>query len=167
MITYIIVSVVFIAISIIFFQIVLKDRRHKAKQLRMAKAYDRMVRQFKLAVEYSDFLCYRFIGLDRKNKKLLLIDYCRREKQELCIPLLEIGETRVIPAKDENQIIKAVLLELRNKRSHQVIRFSFYDREYDPVVELPSLQEKAIRWMTRIDIHKHAGPINFGAEFIL
>lgn len=113
MVTYIVASIVIIAFSAIGIKALLKEQKHKQKQLRMAEAYDRLARQFKLAVDYSEFLCYRFIGLDRKNRKLILIDHSGNEKQEQCICLHEIGESKIIHAKDEDLNIKSVLLELR------------------------------------------------------
>ena len=165
--TYLIISLLLIEFSAIGIKGFIKERRYKQKQLRIAKTYERLVQQFKLAVEYSEFLCHRYIGLDRKNRKLILIDHSGDEKQEQCISLYEIGESKIIHAKDESQNTKTILLELRNKRSNKPVWFCFYNKDYDPVVELPSLSKKAIHWKTRVDIHKHRGSVNFGTEYVL
>jgi hypothetical protein len=167
MVTYIVISLVIIAFSAMGIKGWIKEKRHKRKQLGIAEAYDRLVRQFKLATDYSEFLCYRYIGLDRKNRKLVLIDHCGEEKQEQCICLYEVGESRIIHAKDEDQNTKSILLELRNKRNNKTVRFCFYNRAHDPLVELPSLSRKAIHWKTRVDIHKHRGNVSIEAEYVL
>lgn len=167
MVTYIMISILIMAFSVIGIKALIKKKRHKRKQLRMAEAYDRFVRQFKLAVDYSEFLYCRYIGLDRRNKKLILIDHSGDEKQEQCICLNEVGESKIIHAKDEDQNIKSVLLELRNKRNNKPVRFCFYSKDHDPLLELPSLSRKAIHWKTKVDIHKHRGNVSFEAEYVL
>lgn len=167
MMTYIVISILIIGFAAIGIKALIKEQKHKRKQLGIAEAYDRFVRHFKLAVDYSEFLSYRYIGLDRKNRKLVLIDHSGNEKQEQCICLYEVGESKIIHARDEDQNIKSVLLELRNKRDNKPVRFCFYDRDYDPVVELPSLSKKAIHWKTKVDVHKHRGSVSFEAEYVL
>jgi hypothetical protein len=167
MLTYLVILILIVAFSAIGIRALIKERIHKRKQLRMAEAYDRFVRQFKLAVDYSEFLCYRYIGLDRKNKKLILIDHSGYEKQEQCVCLHEVGESKIIHTKDEDQSIKSVLLELRNKRNNKPVQFCFYNKDHDPLVELPSLSRKAIHWKTKVDIHKHRGNVSFEAEYVL
>ncbi len=167
MITYIICSAVIVLFSFVTIKAVVKERRYKKKQLTIAKAYDRIIRECKLAVEYSEFLCYRYIGLDRRNKKLVLIDHSGDEKQELCIPLPEIEDSRILHIKDETQKIKAVVLELRNKRNNKAIRFCFYDKEHDPEIEMLTLSRKAIHWKTKVDIYKHPGSVSLEAEYVL
>lgn len=167
MITYIVISIIIIAFAAIGVKALIKEKKHKRKQLRMAEVYERFVREFKLAVDYSEFLSARYIGLDRKNRKLVLIDHSGEEKQEQCICLHEVSESKIIHAKDEDQTIKTVLLELRNKRTNKPVRFCFYNREHDSAVELPSLSRKAIHWKTKVDIHKHRGNVSFEAEYVL
>lgn len=167
MITYIIISVLSIAFSATGIMALIKGKRHKRKQLQMAEAYDGFVKRFKLAIDYSEFLCYRYIGLDRRNKKLILIDHSGDQKQEQCICLREVGESKIIHTKDEDQNTKSVSLELRNKRSNKPIRFCFFSKDHDPLVELPSLSKKAIHWKTKVDIHKHRGNASLEAEYVL
>lgn len=145
----------------------IKEKRRKEKQLRIAEAYERIVRQCKLAVEYSEFLCNRYIGLDRRNKKLVLIDHCGNEKQEQCISLHEIGESKIIHLSDESKNIRCISLELIHKRNNKPVRFCFFHKDYDAAIELPSLKRKAIQWKTKVDIHKHRGIAGPEAEYVL
>jgi len=167
MITYLIGALLISLLSIMVIKTMVKQRRHKKKHSDIAKAYDRLTREFKLAVEYSDFINYRYIGLDRRNKKLIIINHCGDQKEELCVPLSEIGDSKIIRETDESQYIKTILLEFRNKRNNQPVRFCFYNRKVDPVLELPSLSRKAIHWKTKVDIHKHPGSVSLEAEYVL
>jgi hypothetical protein len=167
MITYIVCITLVITLSVITAKISVKERRHRNKQASIAKAYDRLVKHFKLAVEYSEFMNYRYIGLDRRNKKLLLIDHCYHQKQEECFSLSEIRDSKIIYTKDESQITKMILLEFRSKRNNKPVRFCFYNKKFDPVIELLSLTKKAIHWKTRVDIYKHPGSVNREAEYVL
>lgn len=167
MIAYIICSCLLLILCAFGAKAVLKQTRHKKKQLAIAISYDRIIRESKLSIEYSDFLCYRYIGMDKRNRKLVLIDHCNGEKQELCIPILEIGDSKIIQVKDQSQGIAAILLELRNKRNNKPVRFCFYDKQFDPLVELPSRSRKAIHWKTRVDLHKHPGNVSLEADYVL
>jgi len=167
MLTYIICVLVIAALLSIGIKAMIKERKHKRKQLGLARVYDRLTKEHKLAVDYSEFLNYRYIGLDRKNKKLLLIDHRSDEPQESCIALAEIGESKIVHTKDEQQCTKTIWLELRNKRNNKPVRFCFFNREHDPVFELPSLSRKAINWKTKVDIHKHPGNVRREAEYVL
>jgi hypothetical protein len=167
MMTYLAISILIIAFSGIGIKGVIKDWKHKRRQLRIAKSYEGLVRQFKLAVDDSEFLSDKYIGLDRRNRKLILIDHSGYEKQEHCICLYKVGECKVIHEKDESENIKAVWLHLRNKRNNKLVRFCFYDKDSDAVVELPSRSRKAIDWKTKVDIHKHPGNVRVEAEYVL
>lgn len=167
MITLIVGSALILILSALGIRSVIKERRHKKRQLAIANTYDRFVRESKLAIEHAEFLSYRYIGLDKRNRKLLLIDHCGREKQELCIPLLEIGESKIIHVKDTTHGIKTILLELRNRCSNKPVQFCFFDKEHDPIIELPTLARKAINWKTKVDIHKRPGSVSREAEYVL
>lgn len=167
MITYLIGSFVISILSTIVIRKIVKERRHKNKYSGIAKAYDRLTREFKLAVEYSEFINYRYIGLDRRNKKLIIINHCSDQKEELCFPLSEIGDSKIIRETDQSQYIKTILLEFRNKRNNQPVRFCFYNRKVDPLVKLPSLSKKAIHWKTKVDIHKRPGSVSLEGEYVL
>jgi hypothetical protein len=167
MITYLIGTLLITILSIIVIKKIVKERKHKRKHSDVAKAYDRLTRENKLAVEYSEVINYRYIGLDRRNKKLVIINHCSDQKEELCVPLSQIGDSKIIRETDDSQLIKKILLEFRNKRNNQPVRFCFYNRNVDKPGELPSLSKKAIHWKTKVDIHKHPGNVSLEAEYVL
>jgi len=68
-------------------RIFVKEKKQKKKQRQLGLAYDRLVKQVKFSVEHSELLNGKLIALDRKNKKLLLIDHNLIEKQEECLSL--------------------------------------------------------------------------------
>jgi hypothetical protein len=167
MIAYIVIPVFLLVICAMAGRSLVQNSRKKRKQMAVASTCDRFMRMSRLAIEDADFFNYRYIGLDRRNKKLLLIDHCNREKQELCIPLPEIGESKIIYVKEDEQGINHILLELRNKRTDQRVQFCFFNKEKDPLTELSMLARKAVNWKTRIDIHKHPGNGCAGSEYVL
>ena len=167
MITYLILILVGVAITAASAGAFFKGKRHKQKQLRIANSYKRFITQFKLAIDYSEFLNYRFIGLDRKNRELILIDHCGNKIQEECISLYEIGESKIIQAKDESLNTKSIILELKNRLNDHCVQFCFYDSDHDLKVEMPSLFRKAIQWKSKVDLHKHRGNIYMESQYIL
>lgn len=150
---YFFVSVTTIPIVLIIIFLFSKNRRQKQKQLRMAQAYERLVKQWKLAVDYSEFLPMRYIGLDRKNRKLVLIDHTNKSVQEQCICLSTVLETRIIHTEDGSQGTGNIWLELYTRNNDKPLRFCFFVKEHDPIVEMPAISRKAHNWKTRLDMH--------------
>jgi hypothetical protein len=149
-------------------RIFIKEERQKKQRRQLGLAYDRLVKQVKFFIEHSELLNGKIITLDRKNKKLLLIDHNQTEKQEECLSLLGVETCKIIEVKDEaDGCISKIFLELNHKRSNKITRFSFYDDSYDLITELPALARKARSWKHRINLHKYPGRVNFELEYVL
>lgn len=164
MITYILGAVIILLLCLAVIIPAIKQKRRKKKIQSLTSACQRLVKEGRLAIEYSEYIGYRFIGMDRRNRKLLLIDHSNEHRQELCIPLLQIGDSRVVTEEDGSTGLKAVFLELKNKWNNKILRFCFYDRKEDSEWLLPSLCKKAIYWKTRVDNYKWVGS---GVESLL
>lgn len=167
MITYVMVAIAVLFLSIIVILMAMKNKKHGRRQRSIAIAYDRMIREHKLAVDYSEFLCCRFIGLDRRNRKLVIIDHSGTNKQEVCISLPEIGESRIVRVNNGTKGIKSIFLELKNKRNNKLAQFCFYNQQHDDVNELTSLSRKSIHWKTKVDIYKYPGNVYLETEYVL
>lgn len=148
-------------------KVFIKERKRRQKQLRLEEAFERLVYQHKLAVEYSEFFDNRYIGLDRKNRKLALIDHSGKEKREQCISLFQIEESRIVHVKDDSGNITSVLLELRRKHSNELLQFCFYNSVSDRVRQLVPLSRKTIQWKNKIDLYRRRGSVNYEAEYVL
>jgi hypothetical protein len=147
---------------------IIKEKRKKRRQLSLAMSYDMLVSVNKLSIEYIDILENKVIAIDRKNKKLVLIDHTEENKQELCISLLQVDSSSIIEERDEqDKCIKKVFLELKLKRCHIYHRFCFYDDRKDPVTELPSLLRRATHWRDRVQVHRFPGTVSIEQEYVL
>ncbi|MFL5740204.1 MAG: hypothetical protein ACJ75B_08300 [Flavisolibacter sp.] len=145
-----------------------KAKKKKKKHLQLCLAYDRLVKQVRFVVQHSELLKSKIIALDRRNKKLLIIDRNHREKQEECISLLGIENCRVIEIKySSNSCIKKIFLELKSKWNNKITRFCFYDDSYDLITELPALAKSAKLWKHRIDLHKYPGSVGLQLDYVL
>ena len=148
--------------------VIVKKRSEGKRQMRVSLAYYRMVKKAKLAVENSELLKGRVIGLDRKNKKLLLIDHNKLKKQEQCIALTEIASCEVHEVKDQsNNSIKEIYLEFKPKTNNKHYRFCFFDESKDTKTDLPFLKKQALSWKNRIDVHKYPSTVNRAFEYVL
>lgn len=165
MLSYIAGGIIIILVCLTVVYPALKKRKRKKKIENLTKACQRLVAESRLAIEYSEYIGYRFIGMDRRNRKLILVDHSNEPRQEICIPLLQIGDSKVITEKDDGTRLRAVFLELKNKWNHKTLRFPFYDSREDSEWLLPTLCKKAIHWKTRVDIHKRSGSV--GVEGLL
>jgi hypothetical protein len=145
-----------------------KEKLKKDKQRKLGLAYDHLVRQTRFSIHHSEVLNGKLIAMDRRNKKLLVIDHNRINKQEECISLLAIENSRVTEEKDGlNPSIKKIFLELKCKWNNKIFRFCFYDDSYDSITELPSLVRKAKFWKQRIDLHKYPGSVGLQLDYVL
>lgn len=166
--SYILIVVVVAFILLVFTRKVFQAGRRRKKQRELAMAYDRLVKEHKLFPEHRDVLESKIIGLDKRNKKLVLIDHRKKEKQELCISLSDLAAAGVIEVTDdEKNGIKKVFLELKHKKNNMRTRFCFYDNDQDELSELKSLMRRAQHWKSRIDFYKFPGSISTALEYVL
>jgi len=129
-----------------------KLQRHKKSKLALAKAYDRLVREHKLSIEQAEMMGRKVIALDRKNKKLLLIDYSEDLRQEACIFLPAIESCRILKlGESPGTCIQKIVLELKYKALDKPESFCFYDEALNNATELTSLSRRAMHWRDRID----------------
>ncbi|MFL5788980.1 MAG: hypothetical protein ACJ748_13055 [Flavisolibacter sp.] len=148
---------------------ILEKRKIRKKELGIVNTYDRLVREYKLIIEQYDTINHKLIGLDRKNKKLLIIDHSDNNRQEVCVPLLQISNCKIVQVRNEaERCIKSIYLELLNKRNPtDKVRLSFYDEEQDKLRELPALARKALHWKNTVDVHKYPGNIYIESGYLL
>lgn len=145
-----------------------KQKIKKKKQQELALAYDRFIKKTRFSIHHSELLNGKLIALDRRNKKLLVIDHNRIKKQEECISLLGIESCRIIEVKQNPELnIRKIILELKYRWNNKIIRFCFYDDSYDLITELSCLARRARSWKDRIDLHKYPGSVGLQLEYIL
>lgn len=144
-----------------------KDIRQKRRRLKLADTYHRFVLQNRFIVDHSEVIGNRLMALDRKNKKLIVIDYNGKESKELCIPLLSVSATRIVEEKNEQGLIERIMLELKLKISHVVYSICFFDHAHDPIGGLRHMARKAQHWKNRVDVNKYPGSVNVGTEYVL
>jgi hypothetical protein len=149
-------------------RIILKEKTQNKKQRQLGLAYDRLIKKGKFSVEHSELLNGKLIALDRKNKKLLIIDHNQIEKQEECLSLLGVESCKIIEVKHAaDACIKKIFIELNYKQNNKITRFYFFDDSYDLITELPTLARKAKFWKHRINLHKYPGRVNLELEYVL
>lgn len=146
----------------------IKDKHKKRKQLSLTIAYDKLVTENKLSIEYIDVLKDKVIAIDKKNKKLVLINHSMETRQELCIPLQQVASSRIIEERDhQDQCIQKIYLELKLRKHYIHHLFCFYDGSKDSVIDLPSLSRKALHWSNRVNIHKSTGNASIKQRIVI
>ena len=143
------------------------ERQRKNRQVALANAYQNLVVQYRLLVDHYEIIGNRVLAFDRKNKTLLAIDHSRDLKQETCIPLLSIAETRIVEERNREGHVEQIFLQLKHRWSDLLYRICFFDHSCDDNVELPASARRASVWKNKIDNHKYPGPILSGQEFVL
>jgi uncharacterized protein YpmB len=155
-------------VAAIIIRMLYKKSKENKKQKDLAKTYDRLVRENKLSIEETHVSNNRLIGLDRKNKKLLLIDHNTNIKQEQCVALDHLDSCEIIREKDEaKKCTIRFFLELKYKRSNGKLKFIFFDESEDKIVEKPSLTKRAEYWRRKINLYMKRDKINRTFEYVI
>jgi hypothetical protein len=145
-----------------------KKRKENKKQRDLAGAYDRLVRENKLSIEETHVSNNRVIGLDRKNKKLLLIDHTAYIKQEQCVSLDQLDSCEITREKDEaKKCTIRFFLELNYKRNKGKLKFIFFDESEDNIIEKPSLMKRAEYWKRKINLYMKRDKIRTTFEYVI
>jgi hypothetical protein len=138
----------------------------KKRKMVLGLAFDRLVKKLRFSIQHSELMNGKIIALDRRSKKLLLIDHNQPEKQEECLSLLWIQSCRVIEIKGADSCTRKILLELKHKWNNKMSHFCFYDDAFDSIGNLPTLTKRAKFWKHRIDLHKYPGNVNLELEYV-
>lgn len=126
------------------------------------KALKKIIRENKFLMYYKDDFHKKLIGLDRKNNKLLLLDFNKNKKLLFCLGIKDIKKCSLIQMKDNSNVLKNVFLEITSRDNGTPIKFSFYDKESDDKNERTCLVLKARDWNERINFHKNYWWLNSG-----
>jgi hypothetical protein len=168
MIIYILVIVVLLYPAVYGTRHFLIQKQRSQTEKQLMETYAEQMVKHKLSVEYVDRIGNRIVALDRKNKKLLVVDQNVQEgEKEVCLPLLTVGDTKIIHKKNSDGGIRKILVELKNKRVGNRMHICFFDERTDRLKDLPSFARKAFFWKSRIDVNKYPGHVYPGHEFVL
>lgn len=164
----IILAILFLIIMAITTPELIKRSRKRKKQLALAKSYERLVLKNKLSVEETLVFNNRVIGLDRRNRKLVLIDHHKEVMMEQCVALDQLESCDLVRQKDEaKKCTTGFFIEFKYKRKDGALKFMFFDETKDKILEKPGLIKKAQYWKRKIDMHRMEGRISSGFEFVL
>ena len=141
--------------------------RKRKRHLTLARAFERYLKTHKLSIEETDYFDNKAIGLDKKNKRLLLIDHSSRIKEAYCICLQKLHICEVKKIKDPaSQSVSKIVMEFLD-RDNKLHAFTFYDRTYNKRHEKPLLSTRAEYWKERINRHKSNGDKYANMEYVL
>lgn len=157
----VIISLTVLLIMILFILVLMFFQIEKQKNSRLDKILKSASKEYNLFIHYKDVLNKKFIGLDNKNKKLLLLNLNNNDQVKACVPIDEIESCSIGHLKDEQSgHTRKVFLELICKDDHERIRFCFYNESYDDVNDKPCLLLKARYWNQRINFYKNYWWVN-------
>lgn len=144
-----------------------KEGQRKKRHQALARAYEQLVLKSRVAIEHTEIIGNRVLALDKRNKKLVVIDHNEPGKQELCIPLTAIGETMILEEKNKEENTERIFLTLKQRRCNTLHKICFFDYRHDPLLDFPHLSRRALHWKTRVDIHRSSGSTALPQEFVL
>jgi len=168
MILFLSALVIFGITGYVIIRIFRKESKNSIRQLELSLAFDRMIRREKLSIEHAEWLNGRVIAIDRRNRKLVIIDHRGNEKVEECISLLEVDNCRMIETRDGGEgRLKRISIELSNRGGNAVTRFCFYIDGIEMISELPARARVARFWKQRIEMYRHPGGVPLEFEYVI
>jgi type II secretory pathway pseudopilin PulG len=144
-----------------------KEKRRKNKKLNLAGAFNTAITHYRLLIDHSETIGDRIVGLDKRNKKLLVVDHSENNKQEECIDLRTVSGTAIIEVRDEHGSIRKIYLQLNGRKNNALFKVCFFDDAVDPIVDLPGFAKRSMHWKNRVDIHKRHGYASLDQEYLL
>src|SRR5690349_854464 len=100
-----------------------KEKRRKRNEIKLARTYEQLLLRHRLAVDHSEIISERVIALDRRSQRLLFLDLNTTDKPEMCLSLTEVAAVKVVKEEAKDGSIQKVCLELRNKKKAIIHRF--------------------------------------------
>jgi hypothetical protein len=98
----------------------IEERGKKKIRLTLEKSLDWLIKENKLLPEDTEFFGRKAIGLDKKNKKLVFIDYADNVVNQFRIDLNNLAFCRVNEIRDATSgDIKEVFIELKKKNYNE------------------------------------------------
>lgn len=165
---FIILAIVLVLVLTIVGKLIYSELQEKRKQVSLAKTYERLVMKNKLSIEETYVFNNRLIGFDRQNRKLLLVDHNRTNRQEECIALSELGYCEISRVNNETKNSTAKLfIELNYKGNRGKRKFIFFDESIDKIVEKPSLAKRAEYWNRKINLHTNRDKTYPNSEYVI
>lgn len=150
----VIVALCLLAVMVLFIvKRIKKEQRSKKRKSALAIAYNRLVLQHKLSIEYHEQIGSSIIAIDHRNKKLLVIAHNEGSKQEACVSLPSVSFVAIDKEKNTEGGIQKVVLQLKQKSNDALIQFCFFDAGIDAEKHLPARIRKALYWEYRLDAY--------------
>lgn len=147
-------------VLIIGFLSILEMKRGKQVKRALEKAIGQLVTENNLGMLEIDFFLRKAIGIDRKNVKLVFVNFRDESTDKFCIDLETLFFCRVVKTWDEStEKIKKIFLEIRSKNSNEASKLVFYDRTSDNRYAKASLIRRAEYWKSKINFYRASGEL--------
>jgi hypothetical protein len=124
-----------------------------SKAAELKKAITQLSKKHNLSIDEVEIFNGKVIGLDKKDGKILLVEYVNSSLRKICISLKELESHRITKALDKIEgCISKVAMEF-NLRGRKPVYFNFYDNAKDHTSAFSFLRDKAKYWDAKIHFH--------------
>ncbi len=164
----VIIFFLLLPVLIIGFLTILENKRGKQVKRILEKAIRQLVNENNLGMLELDFFRYKAIGIDRKNMKLVFVDFQNKTTDKFCIDLKTLLFCRVVKTWDESSgKVRKIFIEIRRKNSNDVSKLAFYDRAFDNTYAKASSIRRAEYWKNKINFYRASVRFNLQFEYVL
>lgn len=164
----VIIFFLLLPVLIIGFLAFIEEKKRKQIKRALEKEISQLINENNLGMLEIDFFRRKAIGIDRKNMKLVFVDFRNKPTDKFCIDLETLFFCRVVKTCDDpSDKIKKIFLEIRNKNSEKVSKLTFYDRNSDNLYAKASLERRAEYWKNKINCYGASVKFNLQFEYVL
>jgi hypothetical protein len=166
--TFLIILMLFLPIPMyILYKKKFENTMERNKAFELKRAFNYLLRKYKLSIDEVDIFNNKIIGLDRKKSKSIWIEHVDTALRQHCVSLNELESHKV--TKVVNRIegcFSKIVMEFFS-RDQKPATFTFYDRSRDDLSTFSYLLAKAKYRDTKIHFHVNAYNSRHAFEYVL
>jgi len=149
------------------FRALLQNKLDRKNALALKLALDRVITRNRLVISEIDTFKNKVIALDRKNNKIILVEYRNNVTWEKCFSMGELESCNISTKTDPlTGCMQKVTVDFNFSNNKGLVYFAFYDERNDHIQELPSRINKATYWKSKIQHHLNRVKPGQGLEYI-
>lgn len=143
-----------------------KKTGDRKKALGLRKTFHQLSGKHKLSIDEVEIFDSKVIALDKREGKLILIEYVDNSIRPICISLNDLESHEVVKGLDKiGGHISEIVLEFKFKH-RKPVDFTFYDSAKDNISAFSFLRDKAKYWDAKIHFHVNEYDSGHSLEYV-
>jgi hypothetical protein len=136
--------------------------------MNLEKSLRQLTKKNELLVADVEFFRNKVIGIDRRNKKLVYVEYGKGIIDQFCIDLNSLSFCKIKRGVDKfSNRVTDISVEVKCKGINKIYRLNFYNSSFDKMRLKTSSLKKAEQWKTKINLNRRSVSFDTQFEYVL